>query len=368
MTLYDYPKSLIAPLRAIWQESRKREVELSDLPDDAFLAIVLETAYHASFTSDEQRRTRLPMVICEPHAAPEALRFSSLRQFTPHELMRLGPVAADREVAIGITPASHGPEPRIWGLCSGASMHLTVTIAGPGVLELGRNGVPLIALRGGQIDGGSSGGAFTAIAEYLAEATTALFQGVTIARGSWSPRQVVYPLYLLQVAGNIARAGHGGAILVVPDEDAALFLEHNWVRIKYPTDDASLWPKLTAAIRRFDEATIADPSLRRAADTAEAQVQSALSRLSRLAAVDGAVLITDRFRVLGFGAELTVQASVTHVERADGKSVAIEDFGTRHRSAFRFCSFYPAGLALVCSQDGGTKCIRASGGTVRISE
>jgi hypothetical protein len=165
----------------------------------------------------------------------------------------------------------------------------------------------------------------------------------------------------------VARAGHGGAILLLPDDNARLFLEHDWLRIKYPTDDKSIWEAMRVAIRRYDEKSIAQPGDTQF-DAAESKTQRLLSRLARLAAVDGAVVLTDRFRLLGFGAEVTIHEAVDSVMRADGSIVPSQDFGTRHRSAFRFCSFYPAGLALVCSQDGGVKCIRKVSESVRLYE
>lgn len=79
-------------------------------------------------------------------------------------------------------------------------------------------------------------------------------------------------------------------------------------------------------------------------------------------------MITDRFRLLGFGVEVTVAAptlSAVHIALdASGKRWVAEpvtSFGTRHRSAFRFCSSYEAAAALIVSQDGGVKAVRQVG-------
>lgn len=368
MARFKYPRDLIGPLRAVWAERLKYELDPPDLPDDEFLLALLEAAYHASFTLDEQRRTRLTLIICDPKSgdAVDALPFLDARELSVHELMRLGPVASGGSAMIGITPPHAGPL-RIWGLCTRGYLQLTVSIVGPGALELGRGGVTRVALRGGKIDSGSSDGSWPSLAKFLASANTALWEGVVWGGGSWSPEYVVYPQWVWDVATSIARGGHGGTLLLIPDGDAPEFLQHKgWTKIKYACDDSSLWVKMRVAIRRYDDQTFVDPKGLAEVEAAEKEVEHLTARVGQLAAVDGAVLMTDRMRLLGFGAEVTVQSDVAEVTRGDGKRVAIEAFGTRHRAAFRFCAFYPGGLAIVCSQDGGSRVIESQDGVVRM--
>jgi hypothetical protein len=63
-----------------------------------------------------------------------------------------------------------------------------------------------------------------------------------------------------------------------------------------------------------------------------------------------------------------MQADVQTVKRSGGVLSPVEDFGTRHRSAFRFCMAYPAGVAIVCSQDGGVRFVRSVDGQVELFE
>jgi hypothetical protein len=91
----------------------------------------------------------------------------------------------------------------------------------------------------------------------------------------------------------------------------------------------------------------------------EEEVKRAVWFISSLSAVDGAVIITDRLRLLGFGAEIiaisqSLQAVkvVTDFANNVGENVNIEHFGTRHRSAFRFCSSLENSVAFIVSQDG----------------
>jgi hypothetical protein len=84
-----------------------------------------------------------------------------------------------------------------------------------------------------------------------------------------------------------------------------------------------------------------------------------------LAAVDGAVLMTDCFEILGFGVEIAGELpEVAQVARAHDlagtqkRLVRTDRVGTRHRSAYRLCQAVHDALALVVSQDGGLRFIR----------
>jgi hypothetical protein len=84
--------------------------------------------------------------------------------------------------------------------------------------------------------------------------------------------------------------------------------------------------------------------------------------IAGFAAVDGAVLLTRRFEILGFGAEIAGNLpDVRTVMRADDVEghtrtpEATERVGTRHRSAYRLCQAIPEALAVIVSQDGGVR-------------
>ena len=46
------------------------------------------------------------------------------------------------------------------------------------------------------------------------------------------------------------------------------------------------------------------------------------------------------------------------INNKDYDYISIENFGTRHRSAFRFCSNYDWAVAFIISQDGGIKVVK----------
>jgi hypothetical protein len=85
------------------------------------------------------------------------------------------------------------------------------------------------------------------------------------------------------------------------------------------------------------------------------QIEDAYAFVARLAAVDGAVLLTSALRVVAFGAFVKSPAESAAVPLVDarGRAQAASSLkGARHKSALWFCQAWPAALALVVSQDG----------------
>ena len=84
--------------------------------------------------------------------------------------------------------------------------------------------------------------------------------------------------------------------------------------------------------------------------------------IAALAAVDGAVVMTKRFEILGFGAEIAGSLPpIAEVRRALDLEAdtfvteLVDSVGTRHRSAYRFCNAVPDAIAVVVSQDGSVR-------------
>ncbi len=89
------------------------------------------------------------------------------------------------------------------------------------------------------------------------------------------------------------------------------------------------------------------------------------------AEVDGAVVLTKSFELLGFGGEISGELpGVVAVRRAldlegeQGEEEFTESVGTRHRSAYRLCLAEPEAMAIVISQDGGVRIVRSRDGVV----
>jgi hypothetical protein len=95
-------------------------------------------------------------------------------------------------------------------------------------------------------------------------------------------------------------------------------------------------------------------------EDANAAITGSIKLISTLSKHDGAVLMTPDFSVYGFGVEITtneIPNKIVSVKKSRGsvrkaKPIDPERFGTRHRSAMRFCWANPGSVAFVISQDG----------------
>jgi DNA integrity scanning protein DisA with diadenylate cyclase activity len=88
------------------------------------------------------------------------------------------------------------------------------------------------------------------------------------------------------------------------------------------------------------------------------QLVEAIRFAAKLSGCDGAIVVTEDLRLLGFGAEIRseLKRGVTAVEVLDDvrklyRTLDIESFGLRHRSAIKLVSRKPKCCVLVISQD-----------------
>jgi hypothetical protein len=361
---FKYPSDLIDPLFEAWNEWLPREGELPTLPPREDVLRILEVAYHASFTVNEQRGNRFTLVVTDPddrYVTRDPLPVEPPRPLTPHEILRLAPAAGGE--MLGLSPSDFS----IWGLCSSAWSRLEVSASGPGQLQVGRNKRTIVGLEAGRTMVEASSEAFQVAATALTEASEALWEGIEWQESNWAAPFIVHPRFLFELLGDVGRYAHGGSVFVIPERDAAGAAWRSLLRIKYQCDDVSVWPELRKSMVSYN-AKVKDDREVEAAHRAKASARTLLARIARLTQVDGALVITDRFRVLGFGAEVVAPATVDQVLMPDGSALGIEAFGTMQRSAFRFCASYPEAIAFVSSQDIGLRCIVAEGEHVRVWE
>lgn len=192
-----------------------------------------------------------------------------------------------------------------------------------------------------------------------------------------------YNYFLERILYNVRQLGHGGTIILVPQaigfDDPRLA---DRVFLKYATNHDYAWDSLVRSLvnhrlyydlyfkltERKDELTIAAFEQHSALEAEKAGVdednQDIAKSIASLTGVDGALVLTTHFKVLGFGGEIVAASptleSVTEV--SDDRLVTpIESFGTRHRSAFRFCSSFEDSAVFIISSDGGVKATKRHG-------
>jgi hypothetical protein len=163
---------------------------------------------------------------------------------------------------------------------------------------------------------------------------------------------------------------HGGTLLVVPDSSRDWMASLEPFAHEFQEPDSSIRDSIRTAQRRtaidarmlamLERADVAEDvkdTARAALAQANWHPEAVLRPVARLAAVDGAVVLTTDLCVLGFGAMISTQSvPEVHLVRPEPDEplrIDIEEAGgARHQSAIRFVGHHRGSAALVISHDG----------------
>lgn len=390
-----YPRDLAKRVRALWPPDGMA------LPTG--LESVLEAAYHASFLREEERPVTFRLLVAPPSALedgggpPDALLplpFAELRGFDEHELRRLSQAAKYHRALVAVCEE----EGRLvtWGVvqsgprwvqsADGARAKeppmpraLVVRVARPGQVAVSCGSQLVAELRGGaltdfMLDVFASRWLPERFAPYRAEVATAhrASGGTFDDASAGDVTRYIAQKMLKRIVSTMRGAHHGGTVLLVPPDCSA----DRFLRTKYAFADGDArrhFRRLTLTILRAREANAGADA--RSLASSMSELEEALYEIAHLVAaladVDGAVVMTKRFELLGFGAEIAGELpDVKEVRRAldvEGEAWDLERVdrvGTRHRSAFRLCAAIPGAVAVVVSQDTSVRFVTFHGGAV----
>lgn len=417
-----YPAGIAKFLRNALSRSKSKYYAPPKLPSEVIMQNLFETAYHASFCTEEGRRVHFRIVYASEAElggrgstkfAPRErlIVFDSPREYSISEIHRLAPALDMTQNLICVhktTRSTRNPKLEIWGICdSGSSwwtfMHhestggtappnyLTIFCTSPGHLSISAQGQIFATLSDGELIRPQWGVLNTGgLDAFFHSGRQAFYRDVLQGLGErkYDPEghdedypKIFYTHFIERLLFHIQERAHGGTIFFVPD-----YLTHGDTRlldrldIKYPINYARVWPLLREYLiahrkyydlhtplsegkqltsKRYNEASFQDWQM----TESERSIADCVRFIAGLSGVDGAVVITDRFRVLGFGAEVLVQSqNLSHVTALPKrKRIAIANYGTRHRSAFRFCSSLEESVGFIVSSDGGVKATFRSG-------
>jgi hypothetical protein len=420
-----YPANLLKELKAVWSIKRNQYETFSQLPSDKVLLELLEVVYHASFLTEESRRISVRILFSQLEIIKKklnnpisnnrlsVLEFEQKRVFSKGEILRLAPATDPEKMLIGVEYDSKKGL-LIWGLVdigsswwkfihgeSGKGFNppneLTISSTAPGNITVSRGGRILLNLNGGKIDkplinlfsNGPIYDFFKVVQdEFYKEVCTTLGTDSYNKKGSDNSYPArVYVSYLERLIYAIKKMHHGGTIIIVPDKFSGEDLRlKDRVSIKYSSNFNKVWSLLKkdlvfhrnyfdkhfelwdgkepVSVEDFQNYSIMEDER----EDVKEEIHDAVKFVASLSGVDGAVILSNKYRLLGFGGEVIANSSNLHyvsvasdVEGNNLIDIPIESFGTRHRSAFRFCSSYEDSVAIVISQDGGVKAIKRCG-------
>jgi hypothetical protein len=420
MAKHRYPRDLHAILRRRWNGEPKTDGwPRVDLPEKAVLNALLDVCYHASLMTEEGRQTIFRVALIsgstpvypprrEPVALEPIMRYALVQRvpFTVGELRRLAPVADPRQVLIAVEQIGEGASRRlqIYGLIDvgmtlcGMARHerisgiaspdaLVVASTSPGKLSISRGDHPVIRLHGGEVLSPTRSVLVRGpIARFFYNASDEFIQEACKRCGvNQDPEQddglsFSHLCFIESILLHAVELKHGGALLFVQDDvaDNEARLQ-DYVSIKYRLPSTRPRDALLAAMaarlehndlheRLQERRTVKQEDLENLEALAwhqrdvEDSSRDAARFIGSLTAVDGAVVLTDKLRIIGFGGEVKVSRPGTdtiHIaqnEEGDEATAApFTGYGTRHRAAFRFVGNMEPSVAFILSQDGGIK-------------
>ncbi len=324
-------------------ETRAGNGRLATLPDTATIQAIVDAAFWASLRREEGFIPKISLAFLSPEETDSALLFERPLPLDPGILTKVAPAVERPGIHLGVSP---GPgELCVWGATRAIpSLCLVVEVAAPGLIVIKHHSsettgkfVNVAVLEGDQVK----------IVDERAAAIPDCPALLTALLGSDSPAAWVHSVnVLVQLAVSMRGHGRGGSLLVVPS------LGDAWRESIVSPIPYAVSPPFS------DLAGLA----RASSDETGGRLNRTIDAVAGLTAVDGAVILTDQYDVLGFGAKITrrrghplvEQVIVTEpIEGGEATLVNPEKLGgTRHLSAAQFVQDQHDCAALVASQDG----------------
>jgi hypothetical protein len=410
---YAFPSDLADQVIDRWHTFVARHDQPAPpLPSAACLRFILETAFFASFAREEGRALRF-VLCCSPTTAipwdgqgavpvvsfeaPRSLTINALRSLAPAVsptnaalLVRCPDGQSDStacEIAGVLNVGSHLARSR-----SGRAFYhrpspyaLLIDVRDAGEMHIYRGGIKLATLVSGRLQDqlAYSGLEFLPISDILARGTDAMRPRIQRPPNE-PPREsadfewTALLNTILCIVNGVKEHGHGGTVLLVaPGSEDTLP-----VRTKFHVDDrhcvvTDCFIDFVNARHKLAAAEVAHDTtrdhLKNATFVAEENLADAADLAARLSAVDGALVLRTDLAVVGFGAEIVLDAAQAiqayevsgHPMRSQNwPSVDSESFGMRHRSAVRCIAMSSGAAAFVVSQDGGVTFVWKQDGRV----
>src|ERR1700728_1452615 len=315
---------------------------VATLPDIAAIQNIVDAAFWASLRREEGFIPRISLAFVAPDETKSALLFERPLPLDPGVLTKIAPAVERPGIHLGVSHGENGLA--VWGTTRAIpSLCFVVEVSAPGLIVIKHHSsettgkfVNVAVLEGDQIK----------IVDERAAAIPDCPALLTALLGSDSPAAWVHSVnVLVQLAVSMRAHGHGGSLLVVPS------LGDAW-------RESIVSPIPYAVSPPFSDLA----ELARAPQDDTSQLIRTVEVVAGLTAVDGAVILTDQYEVLGFGANITRRRTTPRAEQyivtepiEGGEATLVNPEklgGTRHLSAAQFIQDQHDCAALVASQDG----------------
>jgi len=337
--------------RRVAEAGKQGGEHLASAPDAETIEAMIDVAFWASLRREEGYMPRISLAFLSPEESSHPLVFERPLPLLPDPLTRVAPAVERPGVHLGVWrgASSDRGELYVWGTTRTIpKLCFVLEVAAPGLLvikhhtgeEAGKF-VNVAVLEGDQIK------VVDEQARSVPDCPALLTSLLGFAPSAWARS----PNVLVQLAVSMRAHGRGGILLVAP---AGL---DSWRESIVPPMPYAVSPSFSNLAQLSRETP--DPERLR---VWQDELGRTIEWVAGLTAVDGAVVITDRYEVLGFGAKIARRHGWAQVEQVRAtepiegvvaKLAHPEELGgTRHLSAAQFVHDQRDAIALVASQDG----------------
>jgi hypothetical protein len=329
-------------------KTRDRGQKRATVPDAETIEAVIDAAFWASLRREEGYAPKISLAFLSPEETTHPLIFQRPLALYPATLTRVAPAVERPGIHLGVWRGQG--DPSVWGTTRVIpSLCFVLEVAAPGLLVIKHHGIEesgkfvnVAVLEGDQIKW---------VDEHAGDIHNCP-NLMTSLLGFDSAASWVHSVnVLVQLAVSMRAHGRGGSLLVVPTAT------ESW-------RESIVAPVQYAVSPPFSQ--LAHLSREVPGETGRPVWQETVSRtvdkIAGLTAVDGAVVMTDQYELLGFGAKITRRKGWSRVERVtmtepvEGGAAVLAHpeqlGGTRHQSAAQFVHDQRDAAALVASQDG----------------
>ncbi len=331
------------------------------------LAGFIEVAFWASLRANEGRPTQFSATLVERDSHQAAMAFADAIPFDEEHIAKVAPALPPGGTLV-VSMTGGGFD--IWGFGRGRQMEtwtVTLDISEPGVIRVGVGPYQPFAVLDGRLDPIISA-TRTRLPHYLQGKLkkTSPTNDIIETQAVWHES-----IALGDLARIILAEGHGGTLLIVPDDSGVWEASLDPFAYRLAEPDTTIRDGIRQQLRttqaraqamgEVSKLGIPDETknlLMKSLPAAPWDIVNIVRPTASLAAVDGAVVVTQDLRVLGFGAKIAAENVTTvniFLPLQDGQDVVPTPVercgGTRHQSAARFVNANRDAVAVVISQD-----------------
>ena len=322
--------------------------QMASLPEAAIIEAVIDAAFWASLRREEGYMPRISLAFLSPDQTVHPLAFERPLPLDPAALTRVAPAVERPGIHLGVWPGPGGL--CVWGTCRTIpKLCFVLEGSAPGLLVIKHHSgeeagkfVNVAVLEGDQVKVVDEQSLNLPDCPALLTALMGFDSAI-----SWAHSVNI----LVQLAVSMRAHGRGGCLLVVPTG------LQSWRESIVQPMPYAVSPAFCELAQLSQE--IAEGKRLR---VWQEELGRTIEGVAGLTAVDGAVVLTDRYELLGFGAKIVRRkgwAQIEHVrvtEPIEGTVAALAHpeqlGGTRHLSAAQFVHDQRDAVALVASQDG----------------